>query len=419
VKMTSNETLRAFILVWLSYWLLWLLLPFESLYPGVSEAFGLQAAFVLLVILGFSFFGLWGRVPVYGDIFSAISWRYVLWGPLILSFVGLCFLMFDRVYYQGINYTQGVAVAREAWREAGEARGGGVSSAFSLLGNLLSNAYFLPMMYLIVSGNRVPRGVRNMALCVVFVLLFGTSALSGGRSNILLILIFSVAASFSVQSFRLSDLAPGIQKKMLLLFLVLSAIVYVVYVFSARADATGVDSRKYLEGFLPWLGLKLSCSDCLGGGAIEQLNSLFLLVAGYLVHSFSTTAAVVDNGPGEGAVFMIYPLNILFKFGLIGRPNTDWLMAGRFPSLPTVFYYQFGLVGGGVASFLLGFLAGVARYLYVFNSNSVIWFFLFVTFSSVLMCSPLLLVTEFMGYPSVFFTFLVFAFLNRVLLLRF
>ena len=112
--------LRHLVVVWLLYWGVVALLPVHSIYPATFEAFLLQLAFVLLVAGAMwstqSLFGV-RRMPLAGAATVAHVHR-VIRLALGLSLVGLAALMYDKLFIQGIDYSEGVVYARHNLRWA-------------------------------------------------------------------------------------------------------------------------------------------------------------------------------------------------------------------------------------------------------------------------------------------------------------
>lgn len=411
--------IKHFLFVWLFYWSLVFLLPATSTYSAVTFAFALQLLFVFFVIVGYSWSGInlnarklfqWNQqAPRNTD------WmiRALLW----LSFIGTVSLIYDKIVIQGIDYTQGIAVAREAWREKGIARDGGISSIYSILGYLLSSGYFVAAVLLLLGGKAINTKKRYKILLAIFMLLIVNSAITGGRSNVLLLLVFILGTMTTVSGFSYKELFANRFLRLLMLFILFFSFSYVLYVFSERANATGIEASAYLKQFLPYLGLELNTSfiEFMGSGIISNLLSLLVLSASYLSHSFATTAAIMEYGTGDKIILFTHFMNILHKLQLVDRLDSSWFLTGRFPSLPGALFYQFGAFGFAVTSVFIGFLSGLSKCFYLYKPSSIIFLMFYLIMYSVLIVSPLGLAIDFMSFPFVILSFLLISFLNLLL----
>jgi hypothetical protein len=409
--------IKHFLFVWGAYWVSVLFLPVEGIYPSSIYAFILQFLFVIFVLVGYSWFlvasnaarpPMWGRYQL-KHLRSMI--RIAIW----LSIIGTICLVYDKIFIQGIDYSKGIAVAREAWRKEGESRQGGISSVFSVLGYLLGSGYYVAAVLLVLGGQALDTKSRYKAVFSVFVLLMISSYLAGGRSNVLLLAVFVVGTTVSVTGWSYKYIFKNRFLRIFIFLLLIFSFLYLLYVFAERAEATGIKASSYLRGFLPYLGLKLSpwFEERLGSGVISDITSLFLLAASYITHSFSTTAAIIEHGPGEKIIIFLHPMNILHKLNLVVKPDSSWFLAGRFPSLPGALFYQYGAYGFSVLSLLLGFLGGMAKYFYICRPASVISLSLFLMMYAILILSPLLLAVDFMSFPFVLWSFFLISFLSK------
>ena len=180
--------LRNFILAWTIYWVVVALLPVRSIFPSTLQAFLLQLSFVVLVSSAmFSTLAIFrvGRMPVAGRSDVPHASR-LIWLAIAMSGVGLAALMYDKLFVQQIDYSEGVAFAREEWRRAGEEREGQVSSIYSMIGYLFGSAYYVAAVLAVTQTRDLSAKTRLLALLAAFGFLFANSALTGGRSSILL-----------------------------------------------------------------------------------------------------------------------------------------------------------------------------------------------------------------------------------------
>jgi hypothetical protein len=200
--------IKHFMFIWVGYWSAVFLLPVNPVYPAVLSAFLLQLLFVFLVIAGYSWF--WvasnaARCPPWGQ-YAPRNLRFMILTALWLSIIGTLCLLVDKIVIQGIDYSQGIAVAREAWRKEGVEREGSISSIFSVLGYLLSSGYFVAAALIVLGGKSLGSSTRYRVISLVFILLMLNSALAGGRSNVLLLAVFIVGSVTSVRGWSYKEL---------------------------------------------------------------------------------------------------------------------------------------------------------------------------------------------------------------------
>jgi hypothetical protein len=412
-----------FLKVWSAYWLVVLLLPVSSIYHGTVQAFVLQVSFVFLVA-GTIFFVLsvtgFRRMP---STLSVTIYRAetLAWLAIVLSMVGLTLLLYDKVYVQGIDYTDGIAVAREEWRRQGLMRDNRASSIISALGYIFGSFYFVAATLTILEKEKIRSGSRIVILLISFMFLLMNSILTGGRSSILLFLAFLYAATGIYRGIRLRDLIRRPSQRALLQGLLAVAIIYVVTVFYFRADAAGGGGIEYyVLTFFPYLGLQadpwfeeFSRTSRWGG-----LSSVIAITLSYITHSFSTVAAIVDHGVEDKTIIFIHIAGLLSKVGLIEQPDSAWFLAGRFPSVPGALWLQFGAAGFVIGSFFLGIIAALARIWVVGSPESILAIGANLCMEAVLILSPAAFAADFLSFPFVAFAFFGCAGLTLVLRLK-
>lgn len=409
--------LRLFVGVWVVYWCAVALLPVHSLYPATLQAWLLQMAFVMLVAASYvgvtALFG--GRRAPHSARSVLPRSRRMIRVALALSLVGLASLAYDKLFIQGIDYTDGVAVAREEWRRLGEEREGSASSPFSALGYLLGNAYFVALVLALTQVSALNPSQRRLTIVACVVLLIANSALTGGRSSVLLFGAFAVAALAVRRGVRIGRLLGSGWNRTLLIALAGTAVAYTIYVFYERAHVGGESALGYALDFLPFLGIEANAGwrGSLGDGAFDSLEAMLVLAVSYVAHSFATVAAIVD-APGEDkTIVFLHLFGILAKLGIGTAPDGDWFLTGRFPSLPGALFHQFGGLGFAVCSVALGAACGAAAAWTAKSPRSLLALG-FATMAGVtLLLSPALLAADFLSFPFVAAAFLMVAALGR------
>ncbi len=410
---------RHFVAVWLLYWLAVALLPVHSIYPGTFGAAILQLAFVFIVLAGIAITRLFagGRAmprPGGCEIPTAnMLIRIALW----MSVIGSLALIYDKVFVQGVDYSNGVAVAREEWRRLGEGREGNASSIFSVLGYFFGSAYYVVIVLAVTQIRVVSPKLRMQSLLAVFVLLMINSAITGGRSNLLLVAVFVFSAFRARKGLALSNVFPAANQRLAIKLALLLGFAYTVFIFYERADAGGSDALNYAIEFLPFLGLETSNEYRTGldGSALDSLSAMLVLTFSYLTHSFATVAAIVDANPENKTIVFLHLAGIANKLGLIGAPDGDWFLAGRFPSVPGSLLYQFGWLGFIGGSLLLGALSELCRSWAAKRPDRLMPLGSYVMAHATLLLTPELFAGDFLSFPFVLGSFVQLTVIDRLL----
>lgn len=413
---------RHFIVVWLLYWLAIVLLPVNSIYPGTFAAAMLQLGFVFIVLTGILITRLLAGVRAFPrpgscDIPTANTLiRFALW----MSVIGTICLIYDKVFVQGIDYSNGVAFAREEWRKLGEDRDSNASSIFSVLGYFFGSAYYVAIVLAVTQVGVVTLKLRIQSLLLVFVLLMINSAITGGRSNLLLVAMFVLAAFCARKRLALVDVFPRVSQRFAIKCVLLLGFAYTVFIFYQRAEAGGSDALNYAIEFLPFLGFEASNEYRVGldGSELSSLSATLVLTVSYVTHSFATVAAIVDANPEDKTILFLHLAGIANKLGLIGPPDGDWFLAGRFPSVPGSLLYQFGYLGFICSSLMLGVLSELCRSWAAKRPDRLMPLGSYVMAHVTLLLTPALFAGDFLSFPFVIGSFVQLTLIDRFLRLN-
>jgi oligosaccharide repeat unit polymerase len=419
---------RSFVAVWLLYWLAIALLPVHSIYPGTFVAVMLQLEFVVIVLTGIAITRLLvgERALPRPDCYEIPTANKLIQIALWMSVIGTLCLIYDKVFVQGIDYSNGIAVAREEWRQLGEDRDGNASSIFSMLGYFFGSAYYVAIVLAVTQIGVVSPKLRMKSLLVAFVLLMINSAITGGRSNLLLVAVFVLAAFGARKGLALFNVIPResqrlpIKPALLLGFALLLGLAYAVMIFYQRAEAGESDALNYAIEFLPFLGLEAS-DEYLGwldDSAISSLSAMLVLTISYVTHSFATVAAIVDSNPENKTILFLHLAGIASKLGLIAPPDGDWFLAGRFPSVPGSLLYQFGWLGFICGSLILGMLSEFCRSWASKRPDRLMPLGSYVMAHATLLLTPALFAVDLLSFPFVFGSFVQLAVINHFLRLN-
>lgn len=406
--------LRAFWLSWLLYWSLLLVLPLQPIYPHAIEAFAIQFGFVALVSLGYGLVLLAGGekpLPRASEhrLEHAASLAVV---ALCLSAVGAAFLYYDKTAIQGIDYSEGLASARQQWSRLGEERQG-VSSIYSALGYAIGSSYYV-VLVIAICQPQITRYKRVGLLGAAVGMALLNSYLTGGRSGLILFGAIALSATLARRGSNLLQMFPGTIDRIVVASLMAVVAAYALYVFQARAGANDLDAENYVANFLPFLGFDWVGWSGASYTSIDQVKALSILAAAYLSHSFTTVAAMVDD-PGGGNVMLFGQIfAILGKLG-ISTPNpiNEPFLPGRFPSLPGALWYNYGNSGLIFGSLVLGALGGVARHWTTKRPSNILPLGAFSMTGAVLALSPLLFAGDFIFFPFTVIAFVLLAVLSK------
>lgn len=382
-----------------------ILFPFDSdagVFYGFVVLFILITTYALSVIFGLSFFSRFGELG-YVNLRRYPS-SYVYWVPIFLGFLGLVFIVVDRVMFRGINpFLVSPAEARNIMSQGD----GGVSSVFSLAGNIFQCFCIVPAYYMIS---------RSEYRFWVFVFSFSIATLSsyllGGRTPILCFVVISFATWIYFSRYSMS-----LKSSFYSLVGILSLGFFGVYVFVLRAELSGLDSYSYATKLIVHLGFSKDFSAFSEPSGIGDYWNFLLLVIGYLVHPFFVSSDAVLNGSGAGNASFYAVLFLLSKFLPIDLSGFKHDYYELFLSLPGGLYYDFGVLGLLLGGFFLAaiylFGAIVASFL---KGRADFPFILILFVISTLLLSPLLSSINFVFFN--FYIFILFSYFFLIFTLK-
>jgi hypothetical protein len=420
--------IKIFVKCWIIYWVLVIIAPFHAIVDSPWTGIALQFLFFVAVIAGyFSVPGSY-RVSKIEQMFPKPDKTYIRLFRLsiILSLLGTLCLTFDRTIIQGISFTDGLAVAREKWRLAGEARGGSVSSIYSVLGYLLAPAFYYAIINLVIY--RSIHKSRKWKWILILTLIAWNSVLTGGRSVAFVALImFASAHAYHRQFFfdpnwkswsgflRRKNL-PLNKKSLSTAIVIVLLLSYSLYIFSVRSVANGMSVYEYVDQALNGLGLQMYSFISTNKEFIPFSEGFYLvtLFLGYILHSYVVTTKIFMYPYENDALIIFSGFGlILSKIGIIDPPKTDWFLAGSFSSLPGSLYMQGGLSFMVIFGISIGLLVRInSLYIYKYPHNSML-LFLYVILTSILIASPVLFIFDSLMFPFILIQFVLFSLLLK------
>jgi hypothetical protein len=359
-----------FLAAWLGYFALLLLLPIRYTSVDLGAAVTVLAVYVMTAIACTYAVATVLRVRSVGQPAPAVSMPrpldqrelcHLVLLALGASFIGLALLAYVRVVVQGIDYSQGLAVARELWRTEGEERGG-ISSPLSVPGYGLGFFFFAATFLGQLHWEHLTRSVRRLLLFGAVLLLAGHSVLSGGRS-VLLIQLVGIAAVGALRRAQGKTALPRSSARGVLYAgaAFLAAMIYFLYIFSERATASGIAAEAYVQAGLAFMGAAPTQRFFAIAALPEPFAAIshFIVIAGaYVTHSAGTVASVMEYSTHSGVATFLGVRELLARLGGASGADLEWALSGAFLSVPGAFWYDYGLAGVVAAAVATG--AGLA-----------------------------------------------------------
>lgn len=339
---------------------------------------------------------------------------------MILSFLSIIFFLYDRIFIQGIDFSQGLAYARESWAKIGSQRVG-VSSFWSVFANIFVLSYF-PVFILI--GLQAEK-YRKKKLSFIVFFSYGISLLhasiNGGRTP----LIFFLISLISVVLCRFligRSWTFGVGKFKFILgvfFIFISSFLYANSIFISRANSNNVDTSSYVETFLPYLGGELTThkleesSGENGESLYGQLHSV-ILTGAYFTHGLWKTNSLL---PYKSSCYeSLRSFSSLFeRAGLV--KSKQCLLDGFMSPLPTVIWFDFGFLFLGGASILIGGCLMFCLILFKDNVESSYIGFGAVLATMIIISGPFFYLPTFQVFPFAIFNISIFFFLYFIIFL--
>ena len=396
-----------FVAIWVLYFALLYLQGLSAKSGNLSTAVFYEVAFVGLVLATVAILPLKALPPP-----KALSFydRIAIFVGLAIGVLALASLFGDRMI-QGISYADGVCYARGQMTRLGQQREG-VSSIFSVLGQLLGYAYFVPAA--IVTIRQVSRKTFWGVIAASFAILMLQSEVAASRSTIMLFGMFGFAAiclrvsSGKLPRIRLIDVAMSA-------LIAAAALGFILNVFACRATASKMTTEQYYHEFEGFLGA--SPSDKAGSPKTDaspaskrssggKLHGLLGITALYATHSAFTFASIVSLPPNHYLMTLSGPAVLLKKIGIdIENGQEQDTVTGRFPSMPGSFYNDFGVFGILVVAVALGVAMWLGTLLLSLVPTSLFMVGFACAVLAILYVSPLLFALNIMAFPFVCFAF--------------
>jgi len=388
-----------------------LIIPAHAITRNASDLFLLNTVFIILVTVFFIITSKLFRINTRVNKLKNITAKQLVFNikfVSICSISGFILMFYDRVFIRGINYSLGLRQARYQWLDS---TGG---SLYSVIGNLLIPFGYIALFLLVFHGNNMRRKDKAILIISSAISVFGHAALNGGRSNILIAVVFMVIISVIKNIFigKPPKRKHYSFRKILILLLVMG---YIFNITLSSAEMGRVSIQKLTElGIESVYGIPNESFYDMNGG-----NSILFLIIYSLVYLFhgQWTAEVTFSLPIRNGNYTFYTFIVILRslgFPISNIEQGYFAKTGAFISLPGAFYYDFGYIGVVLLSIILGVLFAVAVLILHKSrvvSPSKLGFVIYVLF--VVFLSPVL-----PGYGFMYLNFILAAFISIDILNR-
>jgi hypothetical protein len=387
----------AYFIVFIVIELLDLLLPYGSSVNDIFSLFvyySLNFSFcALLLIYSLSF----KHKLVYSlpDDCGGISRFFI-----VSSTVAFLLIFIDRIFIQGVDYSEGVSAAREMWREQALARSG-VSSPLSVVGNLLFPFTYISIFLLVFNFELIRHSFYKITFSFFLVFIF--ALMVGGRAPLFVGVTFCYGA-IVLRGFLGKSLFP----KRMLFYMTLAGVIvlaYSAYIFSMRIEGSGIDISRYNDSLATRLLGVRTDND-------SFINESLIAVMIYVAHVKWVFLNVIANESLFGfsvfdqLLFMLQKYLPFVDFGKVA--SVSWTYDTLWISLTGSLYHDFGLFGFFLYSALFFVLIfSMERYftmrIPLGGRQSVYIMSLCCFFISILVISPFVFIFELVQYIYLFF----------------
>lgn len=402
-----NLFYKYLIIVWVGVPILELFTPASSLYDIKYKfyAHGLNFSYLLFflitMVIGYNISPRKADKATLGIV--PINKRKVLLFIKVstyLSIIGLFSMAIDKIVIQGIDYTNGIAIAKYQLIETAENRSG-PSSIFSVIGYLLIGFCFWSLSMIIVFYEELTKRIRSNYLFLNVFAIFLSSFLTGGRTNLIIMVSFGVGSQI-LRNILLKNKSIFTKKNKIYFYIfVFFTIVFIMYVFNSRAISNNIEAQVYSETAIFWMEgtpthhfyriEKLPTE-------IAQIVYLSLIMIVYLVHSIWILEGTIYIHSLNGDATFVGIKNALSKLNLCDKP-LPWEYAGKFIGWPGGLFHDYGLIGVASISILHGLIFGLN--IRTFNNIGIINFVLYLLLFSIIITAPFIIFIDLLMIPSV------------------
>jgi len=372
-------------------------IPYTSAVADVYPAYGVYALFYMVIVVSYflvslSLYFIDARtisVSVYSpsrELYTVM--RLSCW----VSILGLGFLIIDRSLYQGVDYLSSNFVEIRSRLNSERAGAEGVSSIFSVVGNLLQFWYYFAFVFLVYYYEFFSCKQRWVLASLIFVALLTGSYILGGRSLIGVLVVSFIAVIIARGSSGRGAYAElfKIRSLVWIFFAGMLCLAAIMFVFYARASVGGNDSEAYLNSFVDHLhGMKTQSYNACDSGAVCDIKNYLLLTALYVTHTFWVLSENIQYLPSDAGGSALWGGVLALSSKVIGSAGGEYQYAGLFNSLPGSIYYEYGLFGVVAGALLLASLLAWMNFS-LLRSNGIFKVIFYVALLDTLLVAPVL-----------------------------
>ncbi|MFN3882493.1 MAG: O-antigen polymerase [Nitrincola lacisaponensis] len=387
--------------------------PVSARYPNPIFLFLLMLTFISFFVFGCIFLYFLSNEFVSSNMYvmkpSVVQLNFNVKLCSILSILGFLMVFYDRVFIRGIDYSQGLRVARYIWLESGS------GSLLSVFGNLIIPFAYVSLFILLTQSRNLIKSQKLILVIGSFLGIVGHAALNGGRSNILIALFIAffciIVRDRTIQSSRSNRLFEFL----IMIFL----ISFVLYMTSLSAKMAGISYKELsVLGIDNLYGSIDENYDSIGG-FFGETGYLITYVFAYLFHGAWTAESlpfIEDHQKLEGSYLLFSFSVILREIGVLSQSISPGYFSehGAFISLPGALYYDVGLIGVAVLSSMLGAVVGFGMALIKNRRAGVFVIGATMYVVVIALMSPILPAYGLMYLNFVFFVFVIFSIINRL-----
>jgi|GEM_PF-3231961 len=408
-----KATLKIYLVIWILVYFFGAIAPGSSLFSIESKIITIFLTTIYLFLSILAFLGLYYNKPLYFiKPLRKLDYNLTISFLAICSLVGILCFIYDKTIIQGIDYSQGLAKARYQFIDNAAEREG-ISSIFSVLGYFLGAYCFTGLYLLLVFWDKVKVKRRILFFCIFILGIFIISLLTGGRTSVILIVTIFFTSYIIRKGWGLKAWPFSKAFGKIIIIISLIVFIYLIFIFSQRADATNSLAEFYAEKMFDWMQVKTNERFSLINKLPDSFQSSFFFLSIlwiYLVHSNWIFEGIIQLNDFSGQAVFVNYRNILSKFGIVDTPQ-EWIFSGRFITWVGGIYHDFGIGGLIVCAILHGGIMGYSLKMILHNKGSfdpLNFLFFFLTFS-ISITSPFIIVIDVLMFPSILVSFVMFA----------
>jgi hypothetical protein len=266
--------------------------------------------------------------------------------------VGFIFILYDRIYLRGVDYTMGLRLARYAWLDSPS------GNFIGIVGNILNSFGYFSLAISVLEWGKLDSNKKIYTILSVLFSVVGLSMLNGGRANIMVAGFYIISIINSSTNINIIYFFKKNVKKTSILLLI--SIIPIILIINSSASLGSYTPKEQYEADTVMLYGFLSTSAA-ESDYDDILYTIYYMII-YLFHG-QWTAQVATELPPQDPFYTIYPISAqLNQIGLSPHiPISGYFSdSGAFISLPGAIFYDYGYSGLLFISFLFGLALGIA-----------------------------------------------------------